>query len=151
MTENLKDARIVGIRIPNGDVSTGTPYDITVWDKVGNVVLCPNYGTPTEAYMTTGHTPGPWTECGYSVYAEAPQNVDSSRFRGFDEKETREGVEVGYLIAESIPHDATRRLIAAAPDLLDACRVARELCDMNGYDGILRILDAAIGKAQGKK
>lgn len=151
MTENLKNAHIVDIRIPNGVNGPKTPHDITVWDKAGNVVLRPDHGTSTEDYMTTEHTPGPWVERGYSVYADTPQDVDYSRFRGFNEKEARDGVEVGYLIAESIPHNATRRLIAAAPDLLDACRVARELCDMHGYDGILRILDAAIGKAQGQK
>lgn len=64
----------------------------------------------------SGHTPGPWRAVGCSVYADSPQDVDPSRFRGFREPEEPHG----YLIAESIPHDATRRLIAAAPELLAA-------------------------------
>lgn len=63
----------------------------------------------------TGATPGPWFEHGYSVYAPTPQDVPAG-FRGFNEPE----IPGGYLIAESIPHDATRRLIACAPDLLAA-------------------------------
>lgn len=70
------------------------------------------------------HTPGPWTDYGFSVYAETPQDIRHDLYRGFDEKEFWNGSECGFLIAESIPHKETRRLIAAAPDLLEALEAA---------------------------
>lgn len=63
---------------------------------------------------------GTWHAAGYSVYSTVPQDVDHTRFRGFDRPEGGEG----YLIAESIPHKQTRDLIAAAPRLYDACERA---------------------------
>lgn len=61
------------------------------------------------------HTPGPWEAVGQAVYAQTPQDVDHSRYFGYSERGPH-----GFLIAESIPHEATARLIAASPDLLAA-------------------------------
>lgn len=40
------------------------------------------------------------------------------------------------------------RLRQQNAELLEACRIARELCDMTGHEGIRRILDTAINKAE---
>ena len=104
--------------------------------------------------MTTQFPLGPWTEAGNSVYAQTPQNVDHSRFRGFSEQETHGGEEVGYLIAESIPCDATRRLITASPDLLDACTQILAALDTddaeelaNGYESARLAVANAKGRS----
>lgn len=60
-------------------------------------------------------TRAPWHEHGYAVYADVPQDVDHGFFRGFEQPEG----DRGYLVAESIPHAPTRRLIADAPLLYD--------------------------------
>jgi hypothetical protein len=62
------------------------------------------------------HVPGPYREIGSAIYANSPQPVDPTMFRGFTEPEG----DRGYLIAESIPHDGTRRLLTASPEVLDA-------------------------------
>jgi hypothetical protein len=99
----------------------------------------------------SGHTPGPWFEQGYSVYAPTPQDVPERGFRGFREPE----IPGGYLIAESIPHDATRRLIAAAPDLLAALEglMPADLSDFDEHPGDyieeFHAARAAIVKAKG--
>lgn len=80
--------------------------------------------------MTTEHTPGPYIAHGSAIYANTPQDVDHSMFKGFDTKEPHG---VGYLIAESIPHVPTRDLLAAAPDLLEA------------LEGISKVLRADCG------
>ena len=94
----------------------------------------------------SGHTPGPWFDQGYSVYSATPQDLPAG-FRGFKEPE----IPGGYLIAESIPHDATRRLIAAAPDLLAALRMVGvwvlEHQDADGADELFNVVRDALRKA----
>lgn len=100
------------------------------------------------------HTPGPWRAHGTAVYADAPQDIDHRRYRGFD----RSDGDLGYLIAESIPHEPTRNLIAAAPDLLHVLEVIRDAdrdCELDGLPrnlppAIRAMADAAIQKAMGK-
>lgn len=60
-------------------------------------------------------TPGPYRGVGGAIYADHPQDVDHTRFKGFKDMEMGRG----YLIAESIPHLPTRNLLAAAPELYD--------------------------------
>jgi hypothetical protein len=65
-------------------------------------------------------TPGPYRAIGSAIYGDIPQEIDPLRFRGFKEMEPGRG----FLIAESIPHSATRNLLAASPVLYDACERA---------------------------
>jgi hypothetical protein len=70
------------------------------------------------------YTAGPYRAIGSGIYADAPQDVDHSHYKGFGEPEP----DRGYLIAESIPHKPTRDLLAAAPDLLEALRYVEKRC-----------------------
>jgi hypothetical protein len=49
------------------------------------------------------------------------------------------------------PNDSDARLIAAAPDLLEALRDCREALRLAGANGELRVVDAAIAKATGEQ
>lgn len=60
-------------------------------------------------------TPGPYYSFDSGIYADVPQPVDHSRFKGFGTRIFG----VGFLIAESIPHKPTRDLLASAPQLYD--------------------------------
>lgn len=98
------------------------------------------------------HVPGPWREHGTAVYADTPQPVDHSHYRGFDRPEG----DRGYLIAESIPHAPTRRLIAAAPDLFLAAKGALFVLRLvyqrepgTNEAGSIQMLEQAIEKAGG--
>ena len=79
--------------------------------------------------MSEQHTPGPWSfspcRCGHPSCRQQTISVQGSV--GFD------------------PADA--RLIAAAPDMLEALKGARALCDGDSEVGL--ILRAAITKATG--
>lgn len=92
------------------------------------------------------HVRGPYRAIGSAIYADAPQPVDPTTFRGFAEPEPNRG----FLIAESIPHTPTRDLLAAAPDLLDACERAEGWLDTHPEGHAMRdVLRAAILKARG--
>lgn len=102
--------------------------------------------------MTTKHTPGPWV----------------IRDGGFEPCEiVAESENRGLPVARVWSTDfffgkANARLIAAAPDLLTACRFARDVVRdtqerMNGLDPAMNILigladkiDALIAKAEGR-
>lgn len=81
------------------------------------------------------HTPGPWTHSEDGVIVDA----------------------AGKQLASVFPRDraANARLIAAAPDLLEACRAALYgVVDRGGPDGlsqteVVDYLTAAIAKAEG--
>lgn len=98
----------------------------------------------------SAHTPGPWREAGNHVRAP----------------ETAERLELDVLVRGGNRDDirANVRLIAAAPDLLDALCEARILLELNGIDindtsdygsgradGIINRISAAIDKADGRK
>ena len=100
--------------------------------------------------MNTKHTPGPWeARCiesqewaidapngdptiGYSSWTALASVYGSNDFR-------REGEAVA---------EANARLIAAAPELLEACKAARALTPDGTYTA--SVLDAAIAKAEGR-
>ncbi len=67
--------------------------------------------------MDNKHTPGPWRpgKSYSSVVADYP-----TRLRSEDATEDEVSAYGGHLIAESIFNEADKRLIAAAPDLLEA-------------------------------
>jgi hypothetical protein len=93
------------------------------------------------------HTPGPWRIAPASDYADGSLNVDA---------DTR-----GYVCLAGFRDDpearANARLIAAAPDLLEACKRILADIDSNAtlafeIDGdALEALDSAITKAEGPK
>jgi len=105
----------------------------------------------------SGHTPGPWIRDGRTVYALMPAGW-------------RKGVEIFknrfWVTVQKDPEcseeeaEANARLIAAAPELLDACLFALECTNggdftMNGPHGLRMvfigdILKRAISKAKGK-
>lgn len=87
--------------------------------------------------MTTKHTPGPWCR------GEFPKASVG----------TSDGWAVASVNTLRHEYDANVRLITAAPDLLEACKVASALLKgaprSLGYDFDAKQLDAAIAKAEG--
>ena len=85
------------------------------------------------------HTPGPW------VSRETPDDADFTH--EINSKATPYfGVAAVYAIAQNAPANA--RLIAAAPDLLEALKMALVWLDYEGKYDVLAIR-AAIAKATG--
>ena len=80
-------------------------------------------------------TPGPWGNCGGVVYAES------------------DGFAVAKIANEHPEHaNGNMRLIKAAPDLLEACELAKKRLDELGLDWLgpgPDPLEAAIAKARG--
>lgn len=72
--------------------------------------------------MTTAatHTQGPWVINGTNICGQAPQ------MPGRDADQYPDGT---FMVAESVFNDANARLIAAAPDMLEALQNARGLLD----------------------
>lgn len=106
------------------------------------------------------HTPGPWAaknERGKWLASE-PYSVDTDE-RGVDWS----GVCAGTVCVAIVPddgrvgteaRDANALLIAAAPDLLDACKRASEILRGRGFPGwgiAKDILNEAIAKAEGRE
>lgn len=95
------------------------------------------------------HTPGPW----YAFWNENfwQINTESDEFQNMcigDVCESSEIFDKGHK-----PHDhaeANARLIAAAPDLLEALEIARFHVSMEGTADDLEKVDAAIAKARGE-
>ncbi len=95
--------------------------------------------------MTTKHTPGPWVADGCVIeHFDAPLK--------FDIAVTRQ-----HLIwtPDTEHAEANARLIAAAPELLEACKLAADALSTRdaialgiGRDAFLALV-AAVGKAQG--
>lgn len=102
----------------------------------------------------SAHTPGPWRpgkDCGAVV-------ADHPTWDGDDPK-GREMAEFygGFLVCESIFRKADMNLIAAAPELLEACRTARILIATTCSPAVdaparlaLERLEASIAKAEGR-
>lgn len=103
--------------------------------------------------------PGPYYDGEVGIYADHPQPVDHSRFRGFASPEPH-APGGGFLIAESIPHGPTRKMLAAAPDMLAAlmfiheqvCEPANGHYTLNAYKlgAGIAMARAAIAKARGE-
>lgn len=96
----------------------------------------------------SGHTPGPWT-----VDAVEHENVDGDRY-ATSEITTSSGHYIAHVADCGAMADADARLIASAPDLLTACKLARALITMDDGtvdpDVVIDALDAAIKKAGGR-
>lgn len=94
--------------------------------------------------MTSQHTPGPWRfERGTSTIRSEPANYWLASMNSFD---------------GAVNHEANARLIAAAPDLLEALKLAQlavsELCyeqdPANECWNVLQVVNSAIAKAEGQ-
>lgn len=88
------------------------------------------------------HTPGPWTwgESYNGLYGSGKDN-EVLRFAPY------EGM---YLDWGSKSRDANARLIAAAPELLEALKLARSIIG-HPDDAHSKLIDAAIKKAEGTR
>lgn len=88
--------------------------------------------------MSGSHTPGPW-----HVYR--------------DEINDEDGLTVAHAVRFVPPYraqsDANARLLAAAPDLLEALCLAHDYLAANGWEGDARMepILAAIAKAEGRE
>jgi hypothetical protein len=94
----------------------------------------------------TKHTPGPW--CAVGPWVEHPNDttadICSCDPRNFGQQGLNRSDE---------EQCANARLIAAAPDLLDVAKVARDVLAGRGVRGdspIMQALDAAIARAEGR-
>lgn len=106
----------------------------------------------------TRHTPGPW-----AINAGEPTLVYRP---GRSESEDEPAIAVTYDVEsaerfewsrDTDECEANAHLIAAAPDLLDACRVALEVCRFDAGEGrkaydlqfVRLAIESAIAKAEG--
>lgn len=89
--------------------------------------------------MTTKHTPGPWT-------IEIPSNgCDRYIIHGKSFEEI-----CATCLDTEHEMQANARLIAAAPELLEACKMALSCMAPEDNDATARTLRSAIAKAEGK-
>lgn len=90
----------------------------------------------------TGHTPGPWFYDGTSnVRSNGPDSPNAAI--AYDPRDHAHITEVTR---------ANARLIAAAPDLLEACKMLLNRCELEGVEWIdMTEARAAIAKAEGKQ
>ena len=89
--------------------------------------------------MTTTHTPGNW-----SVHPVHQTPTTRSHFAVMGN--------AGLFVASRIEQEADARLIAAAPDLLEALQACVDSQECNGYIGTQTLTEAnaAIAKALGE-
>lgn len=110
------------------------------------------------------HTPGPWRVGKYGSVVVSDHPIDTEWiYTGHNDPDYYGG----YLIAESIFREDDARLIAAAPDLLEACEAAlvgakHESCKHRNieespdptfhccdWSAVVELLEKAISKAKG--
>jgi len=95
------------------------------------------------------HTPGPWE---YS--ADWSEYYSAHKHFSLDAGDTNIISGCGCCGSPTISSEADARLIAAAPDLLEACNLALNALkdnDWNEADGVFIALRAAIAKAEGEQ
>lgn len=92
------------------------------------------------------HTPGPWARDGVTVFADLGDGINAC--------------DIAVMINDGVlplaQKEANACLIAAAPDLLEACKLAKSTLNVNGHTeqeraGAVRICNAAIAKAEGRQ
>lgn len=93
----------------------------------------------------SAHTPGPWTQDGGSVLA--PCQFQNSK----GEPQTMTVADCNYCFSMEDP-EANARLIAAAPELLEALKSLVARCEMNfRFPDLLPAARKAIERAEGSK
>lgn len=100
--------------------------------------------------MSAQHTPGPWVWDGdYTLRPAQPDPTTSATHTILSEDGPR-GFLGGDHRAVAAEFQSNRRLIAAAPDLLEALQVAAEaLCDLPLMDPRIVAIRTAIARATG--
>ena len=88
------------------------------------------------------HTPGPWE-------IEEDDFYGSSYIRQKAGTRNVSGFVVECRICENVHNDDDARLIAAAPELLEALIDCRRALELANFTGELAVVDAAIAKATG--
>jgi len=97
----------------------------------------------TKTTTASAHTPAPWMVSGTEIQSVKYGRVAHLQIAGYEEKEL----------------EANARLIAAAPELLAACRIAMKCAwHSTNYDEgertkeeeVLKVCEAAITKADGR-
>ncbi len=86
------------------------------------------------------YTRGPWTIAVSEEYEAS----------WFEVRGSADGDGWATVVADLIALDADARLIAAAPDLLEAAKLAEQQLIRLGFDGSASGLTAAIAKAEGQ-
>ncbi len=90
----------------------------------------------------TKHTPGPWNNAGFYNEADMERCYITSKGKG-----------IAWLYGDNDETiEANANLIAAAPELLEALKLAYQLLE-DGYSDFqdLAIMEKAIGKAEGRE
>lgn len=90
------------------------------------------------------HTPGPWIQVGAWVEVEDDNIPDICSCNP-------ESISQGHLQWDWKTIEANARLIAAAPDMLDALKICESVLRIKGYKNAAEIACAAIYKATGNK
>ena len=90
------------------------------------------------------HTPGPW-KFGKELTARSGEWLVS-----FDAGSKGRGIAIAETRAGSGNEEANARLIAAAPELLAACRLVEQAQRDGDYMTAFRAVSAAIAKAKGE-
>ncbi len=114
------------------------------------------------------HTPGPWTLIHNPRENDLPDNA-ARRFHIYAKSPSGHTAGIADTAAyewagvSTIQHEANARLIVASPDLLEACKEADDFiaaqhcqvstgeCDSSDAADVLRKLEAAIAKAEGRE
>lgn len=97
----------------------------------------------------TKHTPGPWEQ------RKVTYDIKVGKYPVIAIPISGQGMAIGCVYQGAEGTLANARLIAAAPELLEACRNSRkaliQLCEKGcGYEGLLKEVEQAIAKAEGK-
>ena len=104
----------------------------------------------TNAAATSKHTPGPWRLVG----TDTQSCTDGIGILGSKGLFLANVFHDGESDAELAKQVANARLIGAAPELLEACELARENCeilpDTAKTEVLVAALEAAMGKARGE-
>ena len=104
----------------------------------------------TDEMTVSGHTAGPW-EVVENPDSGGGDTVISNAASIYSDDETYVAdVYRGYVGSEIVTHDqqlANARLIAAAPELLEALIDCRRALELSNFTDELAVVDAAIAKA----
>lgn len=101
----------------------------------------------TNSTKRVGHTPGPWIERMMTTIEEGvecrqPSYREIIAGKGFYPE--------GFGITGFMSKD-NAALIAAAPELLEACKVVTRMNDFKEFGHVTKKIEQAIAKAEGRK
>jgi len=101
--------------------------------------------SPVAPVQNIVHTPGPW-------------GVEQTSVSNWIGRMRADGAKVEYIVAHTdrdylrddvlARNDANARLIAAAPELLEACKAGLRACEASGFFGPVELMQRAITNAE---